>query len=62
MLKVITIIKCTSFYFSLITSEIFQLTNRCRYQFVKKVMADILSTKDIFQRATLGLSKGMKKM
>ena len=31
--------------FSLIPSEIFQLNNRLRYQFVGEVMTDILSTK-----------------
>ena len=31
---------------SLITSEIFQLTNRYRYQFVGEAMTDILSTKN----------------
>ena len=30
-----------TFLFSLITSEIFQLTHRYRYQFVEEVMADM---------------------
>ena len=47
--------------FLLITSEIFQLTNKYRYQFVEEAMTDIFNTKEIIQRATLGTPKGMKK-
>ena len=31
------------------------------YQFVEEVMTDILSTKEIIQRATFGIPKGIKK-
>ena len=46
--------------FSLITSEIFQLTNRYRYQLVGEVMMDMFSIKEIIQRVTLWIPKGMK--
>ena len=55
----------------LITSEIFQSTNRYRIfqstnqircQFVGEVMTGILSRKEIIECATLGIPKGMKKM
>ena len=35
--------------FSLVTSEIFQLTHRYRYQFVGEVMTDMLSIKEMIQ-------------
>ena len=47
--------------FSLITSEIFQVTHRYRYQFVREVMTDTWSIKEIIQFAILGIPKGMKK-
>ena len=47
--------------FSLMTSEIFQLTHRYRYQFAGEVMTDMRSIKAIIQCATLGIPKGMKK-
>ena len=31
-------------------------------QFVRKIMKDILNTKELIHRATLGIPKGMKKM
>ena len=49
------------FFFSLITSEIFQPTNRYRYQFVRKVMTDILTTKETIHYAILGTPTRMKK-
>ena len=55
--KVVPIIKCTCTV-SLITSEIFQLTHRYRYQFVGKVMTDI---KEMIQQcATLGFPRELK--
>ena len=45
----------------MITSEIFQLTHRYRYQIVGEAMTDVLSIKEINKRATLGIPKGMKK-
>ena len=45
--------------FSLITSEIFQLTNRHRYQFI---VTDILSTKELIRHATLWIPKLMEKL
>ena len=44
----------------MITSEIFQLTNGYRDQFVGEVMTDILSIEEIIQRATLWIPKGIK--
>ena len=38
----------------------FQLTNRFRYQFVREVMTDILSAKEMIEHAILGIPKGMK--
>ena len=46
--------------FSLIISEIFQPTNRHRYQFAGEVITDILSKNEKTQRATLGIPKRMK--
>ena len=46
--------------FSLITSEIFPLTYRYRYQFVGEVMTDMWSIKERIQCASLGIPKGMK--
>ena len=48
--------------FSLITSQIFQLTSQYRYQFVGKVMTDILTRKKVVRRAILGIPKGMKNV
>ena len=47
--------------FLLLTSEVFQLGNRYKYQFVGEMMTDILSTNERTKRATLGIPKGMKK-
>ena len=47
--------------FWLIISDVFQPTNRYRYQFVEQLITDILSTKEIIKLATLGIPKGMKK-
>ena len=41
MTKVVPIIKCTCLLFSLITSEIFQITHQYRYQFVGEFMTDM---------------------
>ena len=46
--------------FSLITSEIFQLTNRYRCRLVGEVMTEILSVKEKIQWLTLWIPKGMK--
>ena len=46
--------------FSLITSEIFQLIYRYRYQFVGEVMTDMRSIKEMIQCVTLRIPKGMK--
>ena len=43
--------------FSLITSKIFQLTHRYRYQFVGDVMADMRSIQEMIQCATQGDEK-----
>ena len=48
--------------FSLITSELFQLTHRYRYQLAVEVMTDMQSIKEIIKRAILGIPKGIKKM
>ena len=37
------------------------LFNQYRYQFVGKVMTDILTTKEIVKRAIFEIPKGMKK-
>ena len=48
--------------FSLITSEIIQLTHRYKYQFVGEGMTDyVWRIKEIIQHATHGIPKGMKK-
>ena len=39
----------------------FQLTNRYKYQFIDKVMTDIVSMKEIIESAILGIPKGTKK-
>ena len=46
--------------FSLITADKFQSTNRYRYQFVGEVITDILSTKEITERATRGGNEKMQ--
>ena len=46
--------------FSLITSEIFQVTHRYKCQFVGEIMTDMRSIKEIIQYATLRIPKGMK--
>ena len=48
-------------HFSLINSATFYLTKRYRYKFVGEVISDILDTKRIIHRLTLGFPKEMKK-
>ena len=47
--------------FSLITSEIFQVTFLYRYQLIGEAVKDILSIKEMIQCANLGIPKRMKK-
>ena len=51
--------KCCMMFYDIFM--IFQPTTRYRYQFVGKVMMDILNIKEIIQLAALCIPKGMKK-
>ena len=46
--------------FSLVSSEMFQPTNRFWYQFVGQVIKNVFKHKNI-SHITVGISKGMKK-